>query len=241
MRSWLDNPHLESSTASAWFARAVDHGNWEGSSRRECRDPYHCQFVSSVQRKKSSELRRVSVFGGSHGASRGGTNVFPLANRTERWRRRPTASEKIRRRKTRFDSAIQRCWWELKDRGIATPPRIQSIFKRLCAADLKAAWRTHRPNSSKGAGRFELILHIRDYTPTRTCNRSTRLKQAPAGPAGYISMEDCYAIELVQQAIFTTMAAFVLRGSRRRRGDSRVDLVPKAPIRDSGRNYQAPD
>jgi anthranilate 1,2-dioxygenase large subunit len=54
----------------------------------------------------------------------------------------------------------------------------------------------------KSAGEFELVFHFFGYADDDPALRALRLKQANlAGPAGYISMEDTEATELVQRAI----------------------------------------
>ena len=54
----------------------------------------------------------------------------------------------------------------------------------------------------KSASEFELVFHFFGYTDDDADLRKLRLKQANlAGPAGYISMEDTEATELVQRAI----------------------------------------
>ncbi len=54
----------------------------------------------------------------------------------------------------------------------------------------------------KSAGEFELVFHFFGYQDDDPALRRMRLKQANlAGPAGYISMEDTEATELVQRAV----------------------------------------
>ncbi len=54
----------------------------------------------------------------------------------------------------------------------------------------------------KSAGEFELVFHFFGYADDDDKLRAMRIKQANlAGPAGYISMEDTEATELVQRAI----------------------------------------
>jgi anthranilate 1,2-dioxygenase large subunit len=54
----------------------------------------------------------------------------------------------------------------------------------------------------KGPSNFELIFHFFGYADDTPELRSLRIKQANlVGPAGYISMEDTEATELVQRGI----------------------------------------
>ena len=52
----------------------------------------------------------------------------------------------------------------------------------------------------KGPGEFELVFHFFGYADDTPELRALRIKQANlVGPAGYISMEDTEATELVQR------------------------------------------
>lgn len=92
----------------------------------------------------------------------------------------------------------------------------------------------------KSASEFELVFHFFGYADDDAALRALRLKQANlAGPAGYISMEDTEATELVQRAIAscgTEATSYVAMGDEARdRGSS---LITEHMIRSFWNGYR---
>lgn len=82
----------------------------------------------------------------------------------------------------------------------ATTNHIQSIFPQLVLQQIHNSL-VARQLLPKAPDRFELVFHFFGYADDTPELRALRIKQANlVGPAGYISMEDGYATELVQQA-----------------------------------------
>lgn len=85
----------------------------------------------------------------------------------------------------------------------------------------------------KNASEFELIFHFFGYADDDKALRAMRLKQANlAGPAGYISMEDTEATELVQRAITSadaTAGSFIAMGNEEQ--DHSSSLITEHMIR----------
>ena len=78
---------------------------------------------------------------------------------------------------------------------------IQMIFPCLVVQQIQNTLAT-RHILPKRPGQFELLFTFFGYADDDEEIRNIRIKQANlVGPAGYISMEDGYATELVQQAI----------------------------------------
>lgn len=76
---------------------------------------------------------------------------------------------------------------------------IQVIFPQLVIQQIHNTL-VARQVLPKGPGKFELIFHFFGYTDDSPELRALRIKQANlVGPAGYISMEDTEATELVQR------------------------------------------
>ena len=92
----------------------------------------------------------------------------------------------------------------------------------------------------KSAGEFELIFHFFGYKDDDKELRSMRLKQANlAGPAGYISMEDTEATELVQRAITScddNATSYIAMG--REENDQGTSLITENMIRSFWRGYR---
>ena len=82
-----------------------------------------------------------------------------------------------------------------------TTNHIQSIFPQLVLQQIHNTL-VARQLLPKGPSNFELIFHFFGYTDDTPELRALRIKQANlVGPAGYISMEDTEATELVQRGI----------------------------------------
>ena len=91
----------------------------------------------------------------------------------------------------------------------------------------------------KGPDRFELIFTFLGYEDDDAEMRGIRLKQANlVGPAGFISLEDGHAIELVQQAIVrdTEACSFLEMGGRE--VTNQDNLVTETAIRGFWRYYR---
>jgi anthranilate 1,2-dioxygenase large subunit len=79
---------------------------------------------------------------------------------------------------------------------------IQPIFPQLVIQQIHNTL-VARQLLPKGPGNFELIFHFFGYEDDDEAMRKLRIKQANlVGPAGYISMEDTEATELVQAGTF---------------------------------------
>ena len=88
-----------------------------------------------------------------------------------------------------------------KEFDIELTNHIQMIFPCLVVQQIQNTLAT-RHILPKGPGEFELLFTFFGYEDDDKEIRNIRIKQANlVGPAGYISMEDGYATELVQQAI----------------------------------------
>jgi anthranilate 1,2-dioxygenase large subunit len=78
---------------------------------------------------------------------------------------------------------------------------IQPIFPQLVIQQIHNSL-VARQLLPKGPGHFELVFHFFGYVDDSDDMRALRIKQANlVGPAGYISMEDTEATELVQQGV----------------------------------------
>jgi len=93
----------------------------------------------------------------------------------------------------------------------------------------------------KCAGEFELVFHFFGYADDDAALRRQRLKQANlAGPAGYISLEDTTATELVQRAIESCADgahSYMAMGDETQ--DQASSLITEHMIRSFWRGYRA--
>lgn len=92
----------------------------------------------------------------------------------------------------------------------------------------------------KRADEFELVFHFFGYADDDEALRALRLKQANlAGPAGYISMEDTEATELVQRAIASSApgdGSYIAMGDEQQ--DRQSSLITEHMIRSFWSGYR---
>ena len=92
----------------------------------------------------------------------------------------------------------------------------------------------------KRADEFELVFHFFGYADDDAELRRLRLRQANlVGPAGYISMEDTEATELVQRAVASCApddGSYIAMGDEAR--DGATSLVTEHMIRAFWRGYR---
>lgn len=93
----------------------------------------------------------------------------------------------------------------------------------------------------KRVDEFELVFHFFGYRDDDPALRALRLKQANlAGPAGYISMEDTEATELVQRGVTSSPAGDASwLGMGDETQDARTSLITEHMIRCFWRGYRA--
>jgi anthranilate 1,2-dioxygenase large subunit len=112
-----------------------------------------------------------------------------------------------------------------------TTNHIQSIFPQLVLQQIHNTL-VARQLLPKGPSNFELIFHFFGYADDTPELRALRIKQANlVGPAGYISMEDTEATELVQRGILRhdETESLILMG--RDRPEQQDSLITESLIR----------
>jgi anthranilate 1,2-dioxygenase large subunit len=114
---------------------------------------------------------------------------------------------------------------------------IQPIFPQLVIQQIHNTL-VARQLLPKGPGNFELIFHFFGYADDTAEMRQLRIKQANlVGPAGYISMEDTEATELVQQGIIRDGAATSVIEMAKEAPDQEDTLITEALIRSFWKGY----
>ena len=118
--------------------------------------------------------------------------------------------------------------------------QIQSIFPQLVVQQILNALVT-RQLLPKGPNHFELIFHFFGYTDDTPEMRRQRIKQANlVGPAGFISMEDTLATELVQFGTCGSGDALAVADMGRDASatDKFGSMTSEEPVRRFWRGYQ---
>lgn len=115
---------------------------------------------------------------------------------------------------------------------------IQPIFPQLVVQQIHNTL-VARQLLPKGPDNFELIFHFFGYTDDTPALRALRIKQANlVGPAGYISMEDTEATELVQRGTVRDGDATSMIDMARSRPDLQDTMVTENLIRQFWVGYQ---
>ena len=226
-RSWIDRT-LNRPVRVLGYSRQVIDGNWKLYAEN-VRDPYHGSLLHLFN--ATFGIARISQEGGVAMDSSGGHNVIHARKRAQAQETRAFSDEKVGTYQNGLTLSDPSLLQGKPDRLIDTSTTIQSVFPTLVIQQIANSLAT-RQILPKGPSRMELISTFITYEDDDEATVSTRLKQANlAGPAGYISLEDGYAIELVQQAIVHEPegASFIeLGGVESKREDG---LVTEASIR----------
>ncbi|HXV25834.1 MAG TPA: anthranilate 1,2-dioxygenase large subunit AndAc [Alphaproteobacteria bacterium] len=119
-----------------------------------------------------------------------------------------------------------------------TTNHIQTIFPQLVIQQIHNTLAA-RQLLPKGPDHFELIFHFFGYEDDTEELRNLRIKQANlAGPAGYISMEDTEATELVQRGIVGSESNSSVLEMARSAPDEQHSLISENLVRRFWRGYQ---
>ena len=119
-----------------------------------------------------------------------------------------------------------------------TTNHIQPIFPQLVIQQIHNTL-VARQLLPKGPDSFELIFHFFGYTDDTPEMRELRIKQANlVGPAGYISMEDTEATELVQRGTIRDAGATSVIEMSRGNPDQQDTVITESLIRKFWVGYQ---
>jgi anthranilate 1,2-dioxygenase large subunit len=120
-----------------------------------------------------------------------------------------------------------------------TTNHIQPIFPQLVIQQIHNTL-VARQLLPKGPDHFELVFHFFGYEDDTPEMRKLRIKQANlVGPAGYISMEDTEATELVQRGTFRDGDKSSVIEMSRSAPDEQKTLITESLIRRFWVGYQA--
>jgi anthranilate 1,2-dioxygenase large subunit len=119
-----------------------------------------------------------------------------------------------------------------------TTNHIQPIFPQLVIQQIHNTL-VARQLLPKGPGNFELVFHFFGYADDTPELRELRLLQANlVGPAGFISMEDTEATELVQRGTFRDGDALSVLDMARDAPEQQETLITENLIRRFWLGYQ---
>jgi anthranilate 1,2-dioxygenase large subunit len=197
MRPWIDRVYAKP-TKILGYARQFVRANWKLYAEN-IRDPYHASLLHLFH--TTFGIYRSSQGGGLIIDEAGRHSFLRAFKRTEA---EETASYKSAELRTYREEYALEDPSLLHGRAELTPDltnSIQTIFPGLVLQQIANTLAT-RQIVPKGPTAYELIFTYFGYVDDDAELTAMRLKQANlVGPGGYISMEDGYATEIVQQGI----------------------------------------
>ena len=197
MRPWLDRV-FNRPVQVLGYARQFVHANWKLYSEN-VKDPYHASLLHLFH--TTFGIYRSSQGGGVIMDAAGRHSMLRAYKKTEREEVAAYTGKNIRSYQTDYTLADPSLLTSRKEFEVELTNHIQTIFPCLVVQQIQNTLAT-RHILPKGPDQFELLFTFFGYEDDDEEIRRIRIKQANlVGPAGYISMEDGYATELVQQAI----------------------------------------
>ncbi len=197
MRPWLDRV-FNRPVQVLGYARQFIHANWKLYSEN-VKDPYHASLLHLFH--TTFGIYRSSQGGGVIMDEAGRHSMLRAYKKTEQEEIAAYTGKNIRSYQTDYTLADPSLLTSRKEFEVELTNHIQMIFPCLVVQQIQNTLAT-RHILPKGPDQFELLFTFFGYEDDDAEIRNIRIKQANlVGPAGYISMEDGYATELVQQAI----------------------------------------
>ena len=197
MQPWLDRV-FNRPVQVLGYARQYIHANWKLYSEN-VKDPYHASLLHLFH--TTFGIYRSSQGGGVIMDEAGRHSMLRAYKKTEEEETAAYKGKNIRSYQTDYALADPSLLTSRKEFDIELTNHIQMIFPCLVVQQIQNTLAT-RHILPKGPDEFELLFTFFGYEDDDGEIRNIRIKQANlVGPAGYISMEDGYATELVQQAI----------------------------------------
>jgi anthranilate 1,2-dioxygenase large subunit len=227
MRPWIDRVYRKP-TRILGYTRQFVRANWKLYAEN-IRDPYHASLLHLFH--TTFGIYRSSQGGGIILDETGRHSFLRAFKRTEAEETESYKAADLRTYKEEYsleDPSL------LRSRAELTPEltnSIQTIFPGLVLQQIANTLAT-RQIVPKGPNAYELIFTYFGYADDDDEIAAIRLKQANlVGPGGYISMEDGYATEIVQQGIVEDRsgASFMELGGTTNESDE--NLITEASLR----------
>jgi phenylpropionate dioxygenase-like ring-hydroxylating dioxygenase large terminal subunit len=234
MRPWLDRV-FNRPVKVLGYARQWIGGNWK-LYNENVRDPYHASLLHLFN--ATFRLARSSQIGGSLADDRGRHSLLHGYQREAEGETAAYTAEGIKTYQAKYALADPSLMETRQEYEIALTFSIHAIFPCLVVQQISNTLAA-RQIVPKGPDAFELIFTFFGYEDDDEEMRAMRIKQANlVGPAGFISLEDGHAIELVQQAIVRDREAssFIELGGRDI--GSQAHLVTESSIRGFWQHYR---
>ncbi|QDF95469.1 Rieske (2Fe-2S) protein [Azoarcus sp. DD4] len=195
MRPWIDRI-FHKPIEFLGCTRQYSQSNWK-LYFENVKDPYHASMLHLFH--TTFNIFRVGMAARSIPDATHGLHSIITVTKNEEETADAYKQQNIRSMDEGFRLEDESVLGHVKEYDELTTNHIQPIFPQLVIQQIHNTL-VARQLLPKGPGNFELIFHFFGYTDDTPELRELRLKQANlVGPAGYISMEDTEATELVQK------------------------------------------
>lgn len=195
MRPWLDRI-FHKPIVYLGCTRQYSKSNWK-LYLENVKDPYHASLLHLFH--TTFNIFRVGMKARSIVDKRHGLHSIITATKNETETSEAYKQQEIRSFDEGFTLNDPSVLGQIREYEEMTTNHIQPIFPQLVVQQIHNTL-VARQLLAKGPGNFELVFHFFGYEDDTPELRALRLKQANlVGPAGYISMEDTEATELVQR------------------------------------------
>jgi len=195
MRPWVDRI-FHKPVEYLGCTRQFSQSNWK-LYYENVKDPYHASMLHLFH--TTFNIFRVGMHARSLPDATHGLHSIITVTKNEEETSAAYKQQGIRSMDDGFSLEDESVLGHVKEYDELTTNHIQTIFPQLVIQQIHNTL-VARQLLPKGPDNFELIFHFFGYTDDTPELRELRLKQANlVGPAGYISMEDTEATELVQR------------------------------------------
>ena len=234
MRPWIDRV-FNRPVRVLGYARQFINANWKLYAEN-VRDPYHASLLHLFH--TTFGIYRSSQGGGESMDSKGRHSILRAFKRTEAEEISAYKGTELRTYQDQYKLADASLLKSRKEFEIELTNSINTIFPCLVIQQIQNTLAT-RHIMPKAPDKFELIFTFFGYEDDDEEMQQIRIKQANlVGPAGYISMEDGYATELVQRSIVgeSDGSSYIELGGKGI--ENQENLVTEAGIRGFYRYYR---
>lgn len=236
MRPWIDRL-FHKPIEYLGCTRQYSKSNWK-LYLENVKDPYHASLLHLFH--TTFNIFRVGMKARSIPDATHGLHSIITATKVEEAGDTAAAysAQNIRSMDDGFSLEDPELLGQIKEFDELTTNHIQPIFPQLVIQQIHNTL-VARQLLPKGPGNFELVFHFFGYADDTPEMRELRLLQANlVGPAGYISMEDTEATELVQRGTFRDADALSVLDMARDAPEQQETLITENLIRRFWMGYQ---
>jgi anthranilate 1,2-dioxygenase large subunit len=234
MRPWIDRI-FHKPIVYLGCTRQYSKSNWK-LYLENVKDPYHASLLHLFH--TTFNIFRVGMKARSLPDKRHGLHSIITATKNEDETSDAYKEQAIRSFDEGFSLEDASVLGQIKEYDEMTTNHIQPIFPQLVVQQIHNTL-VARQLLPKGPSNFELIFHFFGYEDDTPEMRALRIKQANlVGPAGYISMEDTEATELVQRGTARDPGDCSVMDMAKDNPDQEDTLITESLIRKFWRGYQ---